>query len=384
MGTQGTQNGNGAGNAAAQNAVALAPTKLDQFRMEILPPDKERAFFAGLPGHVKPERFMRNLDIAIMQRPELMKLDPRLIFREISKAASLGLYLDPALGEAYMVEAYNGKAKRVEPQLRIGYRGLIKLGRQSGEISMIYAHEVCASDFLDVDQGAEKKLIHKPKLFTDRGAVIGYYAVVKYKDGDFDFEPLSIPQAHKIRDRSDGWKAFKEGKIKSTPWATDEDEMSKKTVIRKLSKRIPQSPELAEAIRIEDAAEHSEMRAIEHEDPLGLIADNSARSGPPSAPAAPAAPRAPAQASTASGGHENGQDDIIDAIEDEYDDDPESVFKDADDKLALANTLEDAEEIWSNFEHFQEKFFPPDWDHLASIKKRHLGRIERMAKQGAN
>lgn len=245
------------------NAVTTAqPTKLDQFRMEILPPDRRQELFSGMPPHVRPERFERNLVNALMQNTWLLQHDPRLIFREVSKAAALGLYLDPQLGEAYLIESWNGKTKRKEPQLRVGYRGLIKLGRQSGEISMIYAHEVNENDFLDVDQGAEKKLIHKPKLFSDRGPVIGYYAVVKYKDGDFDFEPLSIPQAHKIRDRSDGWKAFSEGKIKSTPWATDEEEMSKKTVIRKLAKRIPQSPELAEAIRIEDAAEHSELRAI--------------------------------------------------------------------------------------------------------------------------
>lgn len=242
------------------NALTTAkPTKLDQLRMEILPPEREHSFFASLPAHVKPERFMRNLDIALMQNQKLMALEPRLIFREISKAAALGLYLDPQLGEAYLIEAWNGKAKRAEPQLRIGYRGLIKLGRQSGEISQIYAHEVHANDVFKASLGDDKKLIHEPDIFGDRGPIVGYYAVVKYKDGDTDFEPLTIAQAHGIRDRSDGWKAFKDGKIKSTPWATDEVEMSKKTAIRRLTKRIPQSPELAEALRIEDAAEHGEM-----------------------------------------------------------------------------------------------------------------------------
>lgn len=254
------------------------PTKLDHVRAEILPPDRAQSFYAGMPTHVKPERFMRNLDIALMQNAQLMECDPRLIFREVSKAAALGLYLDPQLGEAYLIVGWNGKRKQHEPQLRIGYRGLIKLGRQSGEISMIYAHEVRANDVFDVDMGAEKKLTHKPDLFGDRGPVVGYYAVVKYRDGDFDFEPLTIAQAHQIRDRSDGWKAFSAGKIKSTPWSTDEEEMSKKTAIRRLTKRIPQSPELAEAIRIEDAAEHSDGVAI-------------AAPVPPRPPMPPAPPR---------------------------------------------------------------------------------------------
>lgn len=244
---------------AVTTTTAAKPTALDKLRMEILPPERAQTFYAGMPAHVKPERFMRNLDIALMQNTDLMHCDARLIFREISKAAALGLYLDPQLGEAYLIVGWNGKAKRKEPQLRIGYRGLIKLGRQSGEISQIYAHEVHANDVFKASLGDEKKLIHEPDIFGDRGPIVGYYAVVKYKDGDSDFEPLTIAQAHAIRDRSDGWKAFQAGKIKSTPWSTDEVEMSKKTSIRRLTKRIPQSPELAEAIRIEDAAEHHEF-----------------------------------------------------------------------------------------------------------------------------
>ena len=76
--------------------------------------------------------------------------------------------------------------------------------------------------------GDDKKLVHEPDVFGERGPIVGYYAVVKYRDGDSDFEPLTIAQAHAIRDRSDGWKAFKADKIKSTPWSTDEVEMSKK------------------------------------------------------------------------------------------------------------------------------------------------------------
>ena len=281
-----------------QVVAAHQPTKLERFQMEILPPDRKGELFSGLPSHIKPERFERNLANALMQNPGLMELDPRLVFREVSKAAALGLYLDPQLGEAYLIAAWNGKAKRKEPQLRIGYRGLIKLGRQSGEISMIYAHEVHANDVLDVDQGAEKKLIHKPDLFGDRGLLVGYYAVVKYKDGDFDFEPLTIEQAHTIRNRSDGWRAYSEGKIKSTPWATDEVEMSKKTAIRRLTKRIPQSPELAEAIRIEDQAEHGS---------LGHAAPTAALE-PPKPPTPPAPPQSESNAVL-----EPQQGDIVDA-----------------------------------------------------------------------
>jgi phage RecT family recombinase len=238
---------------------AVTPTQkstpVEVYVGQVLPPEKATDLFKSLPRHISPDRFERNLHNALMNNPDLMKADPRLVYREISKAVSLGLLLDPQLGEAYLIMAWNGKASRLEPQLRVGYRGLIKLGRQSGEITSIYAHEVCQNDFIECVLGDEKRLVHKPDLFGNRGPIVGYYAVVKYEGGETDFEPMTVAQVHEIRDRSDGWKAFKAEKIRSTPWSTDEVEMAKKTVIRRLVKRVPQSPELQEAIKIEDAAE---------------------------------------------------------------------------------------------------------------------------------
>lgn len=251
-----------------------APTLLDRFRAEVLPPQRRQELVTGMPKHMNPDRFERNLINALMQTPDLMQVEPRLIYREISKIAALGLYMDPQLGEAYLILGWNGKTKRKEPQARIGYRGLIKLARQSGEITMVYAHEVCANDKLDVEMGDAKRISHKPNVFGNRGPIVGYYSVVKYGNGETDFEPMSVAQIQKIRDRSDGWKAFSDGKIKSTPWSTDEEEMAKKTVIRRLIKRIPQSPEvLQRAIEIEDAAEHSTMqtRFIAHEEAAAMI-----------------------------------------------------------------------------------------------------------------
>lgn len=234
-------------------ATQQQPSKIDTFVGEVLPP--ERIARLGLPSHVKPVLFERNLYNAIAANPALMNYDVRLIFREVSKAAGLGLMLDPLLGEGYIIESYNYKTKSKEPQLRVGYRGFIKLARQSGDVTQIYAHEVCQNDFIQADLGADKALIHRPDIFGDRGPIVGYYAVVKFKDGGFDFEPMSVDQIHGIRDRSDAWKAFKEGIIRSTPWSTDESEMAKKTTIRRLQKRIPQSPELTEAFRIEQEAD---------------------------------------------------------------------------------------------------------------------------------
>lgn len=224
--------------------------RTDHFIAAVLA-DRTGALERALPAHVKPERFRRNLSTAVVQHPKLLDCDPAMVFNEVSKAAALGLLLDPQLGEAYLITGYsqNGPV----PQLRLGYRGLMKLGRQSGEISNIYAHEVHDLDRFSITLGTEKKLIHEPNFLTERGKVILYYAVAHYRDGTSDFEPMTTAQIYAIRDRSDAWKAFKAGKIKSTPWGTDDGEMCKKTVLRRLLKRVPQSPELADALAAEDA-----------------------------------------------------------------------------------------------------------------------------------
>jgi phage RecT family recombinase len=256
--------------------------KLDNFVQQVLPPAKADELWRSLPSHIKPAVFERNLLNALMQNPDLINYAPALVYREVSKAAGLGLLLDPQLGEAYMVVAYNYKTRQQEPQLRVGYKGVIKLARQAGNVEAIYAHEVCQNDKIVCHMGTDKKLVHEPVLFSERGKVIGYYAVIKYKDGAFDFEPMSVQQVHAIRDRSDAWKAFSEGKIKSTPWSTDEDEMSKKTVLRRLLKRQPQSGELSTAISIEDEAEFPEFRTVS---PARILNDAPPPPPPPPPPA---------------------------------------------------------------------------------------------------
>jgi recombination protein RecT len=240
-----------------------APTKLERYRALVLPPDKRAELMQALPRHIKPETFLRNYSNALMQNTALLDTPPEIMFREIAKAAALGLLLDPQLGEGYIIIAWNSRANRMEPQFRIGYRGMIKLARQSGEVKNIYAREVYSKDHFTVRQGIDENIIHEPQIFGERGSIIGYYGVIKFKDDSFDFEPMSVEDCRKVRDRSDGWKAFKAGKIKSTPWATDEGEMSKKTVLRRLLKRQPQSPELMQqALAQEDEAEFAEPRDI--------------------------------------------------------------------------------------------------------------------------
>ena len=128
-----------------------ALTVVQRYIADVLPPGKSEDVYSSLPAHVSPARFERNLANALMREPKLLQIDPRKVYREVCKIAALGLVLDPQLGEAYLIADRNG-----DVQARIGYRGLIKLTRQSGEVASIYAQDICEHDQTRIRMGTDR------------------------------------------------------------------------------------------------------------------------------------------------------------------------------------------------------------------------------------
>src|SRR5690349_15263414 len=158
-------------------AHTLQASPVESYALEVIgDPHREADLWSALPAHVKPERFKRNMINLFMQKPEMMQYDPRAVFCEVSKAAALGLLLDPQLGEAYIVPVWNGKAGRKEPELRCGYRGIMKLARQTDEIANLYPGEVRQNDHFFAEEGTAKRLEHRPDYTKPRGKPVCYYA----------------------------------------------------------------------------------------------------------------------------------------------------------------------------------------------------------------
>lgn len=242
------------GQRPPENLPATIAGKAEAYAAGVLNTKNLDRLAKAMPSHVDPERFKRNLVMALVGHPKLLECNPADVYHEVGRAGSLGFNIDPVLGEAYLITGYDKARGGSIPQLRIGWKGFAKLARQSGQIrGTPYAHEVCAKDVFRVFLGTDKRIEHTlPEGEWDRGDVVGYYAVMTYVDGTSDFEVMSHPAIQKIRNRSEGYKAFKAGKISSTPWESDYDEMAKKTVMRRLTKRGPLSPEMADAMRIDD------------------------------------------------------------------------------------------------------------------------------------
>ena len=77
------------------------------------------------------------------------------------------------------------------------------------------------------------------------------YAVAFFNDGSTQFEVMVKAEVEAIRKRS---RAYGSG-----PWVSDFEEMAKKTVVRRLSKYLPQSPEMARALEIQAMAEDGDF-----------------------------------------------------------------------------------------------------------------------------
>ena len=114
-------------------------------------------------------------------------------------------------------------------------------------------------DIFEVQYGTETKLLHTPKFHTSQHDDITHvYAVAVLLDGSTMFEVMDRAAIDAIRDRSDGWKAFKAGKTSSAIWLTDYGEMSRKTVVKRIAKYLPKSDvkkweRVMEAVNIDNA-----------------------------------------------------------------------------------------------------------------------------------
>jgi recombination protein RecT len=236
------RNANSAGNEEQQKNF---PAMLEQFKGEIA---------RALPKHINPDRMARIALTAFRMTPKLAECDPRSVFAAVIQSSQLGLEVG-LMGEAHLVP-FGGQC-----QLIPGYTGLMKLARNSGLVTDIYAEVVRMNDKFALKLGMERNLEHEPLTTAggfpasdeERGEVVGFYAVGVLKDGSRTFVAMGRAEVERIRDGSRGYQAARKYK-KESIWDTDFASMGLKTAIRRLCKYLPKSPELATALVIDEQA----------------------------------------------------------------------------------------------------------------------------------
>lgn len=191
---------------------------------------------SALPPHIPAERFVRVVLTAVNGNPDLLKADRRSLFEAAMKAAQDGLLPDGRDG------AFVTFSNKVQWMPMVG--GILKKVRNSGELLSISASIAYENDEFAYEMGDEERITHKPLLHGERGKPLLVYAIAKTKDGGIYREVMTVADVEKVRNVS---RAKNNG-----PWKDWWDEMSKKTVIRRLSKRLPMSSDLDDLIRRDD------------------------------------------------------------------------------------------------------------------------------------
>lgn len=230
----------------AANPIVVLRQSINQMQPEIS---------AALPPHIKPEKFARVAMTAIQNDPALVGADRKSLFGSIIRLAQDGLLPDgrEAALVIFNTKKGNGWVKAVQAMPMIA--GILKRIRQSGEVAKVSAQVVHENDTFVVKYGFDEDVEHSPPpLDQPRGKPIGAYATAVLKDGSRLLEVMSLEEIEKVRAVS---KSGDKG-----PWASWWGEMARKTVMRRLSKRLPMSTDLEEQIFSRDETLAMDPRAF--------------------------------------------------------------------------------------------------------------------------
>lgn len=181
----------------------------------------------------------KQIVMAASSNDDLLKCTKESLMKAAMAAAAVGLDCSGVTGLAYLVPF------KSQAQLIVGWRGLQEIVLRSGQVTHLDNAAVYENDVFEFELGENPKLRHHVPNIQDRGKMIAVYAIARLKGSEFPIiEVMNRKQIEAIRDRSAAWKH----KGKSSPWGTDPVEMSRKTVVRRICKRLPTMPDLEMAL----------------------------------------------------------------------------------------------------------------------------------------
>lgn len=237
-----------------------------------------KAILAMLGGDSRlMDRFLATtFKMLAQQKDTLQRATPASIIDAIMTAASMGL--EPMTEDGAIV--VYGSTAQFQPM----WRGYLKRIRNSGKVSEIDCQVVYENDDFEMGLGTDPYIRHVPartvkeadgSIAVDRGGYMGVYAWALMPSGKTIVEWMEEAEVNYVRD------TFSQAKRPESPWNTSWGEMARKTVIRRLAKRLPASAvdALLTADRAVDEAERqapdlstqAEARRQQVDAALGLL-----------------------------------------------------------------------------------------------------------------
>lgn len=252
-----------------QSFASRSAGAADDMKTVVATIDRQQEKYVNiLPSSVKWADFRNAFLIAVQQNSKLLEADRNSLWLALQKAAGDGLKPDGR--ESALVifgddtEDEDGKPvpSTARGKKKVVYMpmvaGLIKLVRNTGNVANIRAKLVYRGErvIISDEDGKEtykhvREIDERSEIDDSPANIIGAYAVIAYKDGFWEMEAMTARQIARVRATS---------RSKKGPWLTWGDEMSKKTVLRRLIKRLEKSPEMH---RLDSAIDHDDTLMID-------------------------------------------------------------------------------------------------------------------------
>ena len=237
-----------------------ALTTIDQVKQDLTNMGKE--FAVVLPPNIQLDKFISVAVTAVQNNSDILNADRSSLYAACYKAAKDGLLPDNK--EAALVIYNTNVAPKGQPQVwkqKVQYMPMvdgIKKKIYSTKLTetimtaVVYENELKDFSYY-VDENGQH-LSHRPMVVGNRGNPVGAYAMTTIKEtGELCIEFITKEEIDKVRSASKG----KDGVTWTTWWA----EMAKKSAIRRLAKRLPQTDELRNVIEHDN--EMYEPRVVE-------------------------------------------------------------------------------------------------------------------------
>jgi len=190
---------------------------------------QEEKITRSLPVHLTAKRFISSTCSYLESHPKIVECDKGSIMDSVIKAAQMGLIIDGV--ESALVP------RKAKCTLMVMFQGLLKKVRNSGELKDIQSAVVYDKDEFDYYTDESGEHLKHRRAWGERGARKLVFAIARTKDGGTYVEVMDASQVDAVK---------KQGYASSdSPWnGPFQDEMWRKSVIRRMAKRLPSSTDM--------------------------------------------------------------------------------------------------------------------------------------------
>ena len=214
---------------------------------------------AALDGQIGTDRFIRTAITAYSRGDErFQSAAPISLLAACMVAAEMGLSVNPAHGEYWLIARRNSKRGCMWIEGQMGYKGLIKLAKRNPLFRNPKAELVHVGDFFEYELGSTPFIKHRfDESRGERPELRLAYATAYYKDGSTCSHVSPLYEIMEARQRSE---SFRRG---HGPWVSDFNSMAKIVPLRALMKLESIDGVLLEQLGREDRSKNGEVIEIE-------------------------------------------------------------------------------------------------------------------------